>query len=135
MDCPILWSVLHDAFGGNLRPPCRVSRLNYAYPSPKRLVVIGALFEIYHALKIGLRSIVEEALASQRFAENCRIPAEVVGECRATHDGMLPQPHHMLVIMPLSLTCLSYLTYIHSDIGALRGHPVRDRESVPPIHT
>ena len=63
-----LWSILHEAFGGDF-PPCMFARINYAIaPSNKMLIVISAAFEIYHALKIGLRSIVEQCLVSGRFA-------------------------------------------------------------------
>jgi hypothetical protein len=68
LSCRTLWSILHEAFGGDF-PPCMFARINYAIaPSNKMLIVISAAFEIYHALKIGLRSIVEQCLVSGRFA-------------------------------------------------------------------
>jgi len=65
--CPILWSLLDDAFGGSLTP-CIFSRLNLAFPSERNLHILAAAFDIYHALEIGLRSTVDVANSSFIFA-------------------------------------------------------------------
>ena len=65
--CPILWSILDEGFGGNLTP-CIFSRLNFSAPCERKLHIIAAAFEIYHALKISLRSVVDVANTTHIFA-------------------------------------------------------------------
>jgi hypothetical protein len=66
--CPILWSTLHEFFGGDF-PPNVFARINFLNPCERNLYILAAAFEIYHAIKIGLRGTVDEAVTSQRFAD------------------------------------------------------------------
>ena len=90
VECNILWSILHESFGG-VFPPSKVSRLNYQHPSQQNIIVISAAFEIYHALKIGLRHIVDDSQATQRFAEIIRIASKLAVESRTSHANVLPE--------------------------------------------
>ena len=65
--CHLLWSLLDWGFGGNL-PACLFSRLNYSLPTVRNLYIVAAAFEIYHALKVGHRPLVDEAVSTQRCA-------------------------------------------------------------------
>ena len=77
LDCYILWSILHDSFEGEF-PPSLFARLNFSIsPSRKMLIVIATAFEIYHALKIGQRSIVDQCLLSGRFAPVVRVATKL----------------------------------------------------------
>ena len=58
--CPILWSLLDEAFGGSLTP-CLFSRLDFACPCERYVHLIVAAFDIYHALNICLRSVADAA--------------------------------------------------------------------------
>jgi hypothetical protein len=98
--CPNLWSLIDGAFGGNL-PACVFARLNYSVPSERNLCLIAAAFEMYHALKIGHRSLVDEAVATRRFAHvhaQAKILARDHGNsfrsreqnCIDTHNRMPP---------------------------------------------
>jgi len=51
-----------------LSHPLHFSRLSFAFPSERNLYILAAAFDIYHALKIGLRSTVDVANASSIFA-------------------------------------------------------------------
>ena len=135
MECPILWSVLHEAFEGDFTP-CNIARLNFAHPSPSKLVLISASFEIYHALKIGLRNSVEEALASHRLAEICRIAAKLAGECRATHRDLFPESRGGPNATQPHMSQVHDMHTHSSNVGALRTHPLglRERESSPHTH-
>ena len=65
--CNLLWSLLHEAFGGAFTP-CLFARLNFSMPCERNLYILAAAFDIYHGLKIGLREVVDEANVSLRFA-------------------------------------------------------------------
>ena len=65
--CNLLWSLLHEAFGGDFTP-CLFARLNFSMPCERNLYILAAAFDIYHGLKIGLREVVDEANVSLRFA-------------------------------------------------------------------
>ena len=81
LKCHTLWSILDEAFGGNLTP-CPFSRVNFDKPSCKQYILIESAFEIYHALKIGQRTLVEECIASGRFAP-CIAVATILASDRA----------------------------------------------------
>ena len=128
--CPILWSILHEAFEGTIAPTV-VGRLNYIKPSKKQVILISAAFEIYHALKIGLRSIVDESQASQRFAEIIRIASKLAKESHsahlaifrphlARHENFLLDPRDSSVSGAASRTTSHHS---HSSVGALRSLP------------
>ena len=77
LDCYILWSILHDSFEGEF-PPSLFARLNFSIsPSRKMLIVIATAFEIYHALKICQRSIVDQCFLSGRFAPVVRVATKL----------------------------------------------------------
>ena len=90
VDCIILWSILHEAFGGRFSP-CLVSRLNYSAPCPQKLIHIACAFEIYHALKIGLRSAVDEAVSTSRFSEIIRNASKIAKESTQQYIHFFPR--------------------------------------------
>ncbi len=49
--CHALWSILDEAFGGNLTPN-PFARINFDTPSIIHCILIECAFEIYHALKL-----------------------------------------------------------------------------------
>ena len=55
------------------------------------LIHIACTFEIYHALKIGLRNIVDEAVSSSRFAEVFRNAAKIAQECNQRYIHFFPR--------------------------------------------
>ena len=65
--CPLLWSILHEFFGGDF-PPNLFARLILFNPCERNLYILAAAFDIHHGVKIGLREVADEANASLRFA-------------------------------------------------------------------
>ena len=87
--CNILWSILDEAFSGEIAPTS-YSRVNYLTPSLKKIIIISAAFEIYHALKIGLRHEVDIAQSSRKFGEMYRIASRLASDKRAAHIKTFP---------------------------------------------
>ena len=65
--------------------------MNYSAPSPQKLIHIACAFEIYHALKIGLRSIVDEAVSSSRFSEVLRNASKIAQEFNQRYIHFFPR--------------------------------------------
>ena len=78
--CRLLWSVLDCAFGGNLNPNL-FARVNYSAPSSRQCCLIATAFEIYHALKIGQRALVDTALSCRRFAPIITVAELIAADC------------------------------------------------------
>ena len=79
LDCLILWSIINEVFEGHVHP-LAIGKVNFLEPNANRVIVISAAFEIYHALKIGLREVVEHALTCRRFGEVYRISHKLILE-------------------------------------------------------
>ena len=110
LSCPILWALLDEAFPGAVAPTC-FGRVNFSNPSIKNIFIISTAFEIYHALKIGLRTEVDNSQTSKRFKEICRVSSRIAQEKgteyrhtadtqrrvdeRASHPGTTPLRRHM----------------------------------------
>ena len=56
------------------------------HPSLMKLLLISVAFEIYHALKIGLRSEVDYAQEHKRFAQIYRVACKVARNFLLTHS-------------------------------------------------
>ena len=65
--CPNLWGIVDEVFATAL-PPTLMQRLNVVDPSRLGSSVITALFNMYHTIKVGNRALVEQAIATRRFA-------------------------------------------------------------------
>ena len=71
LECLILWSLIDEAFHGLIHP-LPIGKVNYLEPNTDNVILISAAFEVYHALKIGLRETVLSAIQSSslvRFVE------------------------------------------------------------------
>jgi hypothetical protein len=67
-----------------------VGRVNLANPSLVNVTIISLAFEIYHALKIGLREITCKAQATRRYGEIARISRKLMKEkIHSLHDNVL----------------------------------------------
>ena len=77
LECQILWSIINEVFEGYVHP-LAIGRVNYLEPNASRVIVISAAFEIYHALKIGLRETVDHAIACKRFKEIYRVSHKLI---------------------------------------------------------
>ena len=87
LQCHILWSIIHEVFQTDL-PPHTYQRLNYSQPSLFKLYLISAIFDIYHALKIGLRLEVEKAQATSLYGEMYRISHKAAVDFRLSHPDV-----------------------------------------------
>ena len=85
LECPILLSILDEVFTVPV-PPTTASRVNYEHPSLLKLLLISVSFEIYHAIKIGLRSEVDHAQVNRRFSEIYRVASKVARNFHSTHS-------------------------------------------------
>ena len=94
LECLILWSLIDEAFHGLIHP-FPIGRVNYLEPSTDNVILISAAFEVYHALKIGLREIVLSAIQSSRFGEVCRVSRKLIFE-------KLCESRCRLVVLPIS---------------------------------
>ena len=72
-----LWSIINEVFRG-LVHPLPIGKVNYLEPSTNSVIVISVAFELYHALKIGLRETVETALACKKFEEIYRVSHKLI---------------------------------------------------------
>ena len=73
---------------GSAFAPALVSRLGYQDPDPRKIVIIACAFEIYHALKVGSRSMVDECVNNSRFSEIVRNASRIASEYRTKHAEM-----------------------------------------------
>ena len=79
LQCHIFWSMFNEVFVGMIDPQS-FGKVNYLNPSPRKVIIISCAFEVYHALKIGLRYKVDNAFASRRFSEIYRISHKLILE-------------------------------------------------------
>jgi hypothetical protein len=79
LQCNILWSIIGESFTG-LIAPLPVGRVNLVNPSLVNVTIISLAFEIYHALKIGLRETINHSQATRRYGEVCRISRKLMHE-------------------------------------------------------
>ena len=79
-NCHTLWAILDEAFGGNLGPS-PFARVNFEQPTPIQYSLIEAAIEIYHALEVGQRTLVDECLSTRRFAPCISIATIIASDC------------------------------------------------------
>ena len=132
LKCDILWSLICEAFVGDLSP-CLMSRMSFIEPTQRKLIHIACAFEMYHALKIGQRHVVDAAIVSGRFSEVIRVSTILADECSKkfadvfSHEtGLTPEPDTGQVRTGRPGGVSSNITHIlGSNVGALRRHPRR----------
>ena len=71
--------MFNEVFIGMIDPQ-NFGKVNYLNPSQLKVLITACAFEVYHALKIGLRYKVDDALASRRFSEIYRISHKLILE-------------------------------------------------------
>ena len=69
LDCLILWSAINEVFESPMHP-LAIGKVNYLEPDPSRVILISTAFEVYHALKIGLRETVDLACSCKRLGRS-----------------------------------------------------------------
>ena len=79
-----------------------LGRINYLEPSTDKVIVISAAYEVYHALKIGLREVVEHAVSCKRFGETYRMSLKLIKDKFIESAGRLTN-----AIEPSSAACYS----------------------------
>lgn len=88
LDCHFRWSSIDEVFGKMIdRLPA--GRVNFLHPSPDKVIIISCTFEVYHALKIGLRETVVTALTSGDFSEVHRVSHKLIVDKFLTSQGLL----------------------------------------------
>jgi hypothetical protein len=102
LECLILWSIINEVFQGFVHP-LPFGNVNYLEPNTNTVIVISAAFEVYHALKIGLRETIETAMACRRFDEIYRVSHKLVREKFQESYGRLTLPHHMQSVQASSI--------------------------------
>ena len=71
-----LWSIVSEVFRFPL-PPTLLNRINFCNPSTLVSVVMVMLYNIYHTVKVGHRSLVDSAIAQCRFGKIHQLSFEV----------------------------------------------------------
>ncbi len=91
LTCHTLWSILDEAFGGNLTPNL-FARINFDTPSVTQCILIECTFDKYHALKIGQRTLVDQCFSSRRFAPCICVASILASDCarRASLSQLCP---------------------------------------------
>ena len=96
LQCHALWSRIGEVFQGFV-DPSPPGRVNFSNPSIAKVIILCCAFEVYHALKIGLRETVEIALATRRFTEIYRVSHKLILDNFQTSQGhltgMIPPPN------------------------------------------
>ena len=111
LQCNILWSLIDVDFHG-LIDSLIDGRLNYKHPSTTKVRIISCAYEVYHALKIGLRDLVISAQDSCRFGEMCRVASKLIaekhaGEPSSPTDLDVPGAQRGSTFCPLNKTCFT----------------------------
>ena len=78
-ECMVLWSLIDEVFPGYVASS-KSGRINYIRPSTQNVCLISVAFEVYHALKIGLRDTVACAVSTLRFAEIAKVASKLISE-------------------------------------------------------
>ena len=82
--------------------PLATGKVNYLEPDPSRVILISTAFEVYHALKIGLRETVDLACSCKRFGEVYRVSHKLIREkfmsCSGHLNGVSKHPSQSLDI-------------------------------------
>ena len=88
LDCHFLWSSIAEVFERMIdRLPA--GRANFLHPSPDKVIIISCAFEVYHALKIGLRETVVTALTCGDFSEVHRVSHKLIADKVLMSQGLL----------------------------------------------
>ena len=88
LTCGILWNMLRKHFY-NYISHIPQTRLALPFPTPPDILIVASAFHTYHSLKIGSRSIVDEAIHSNNFSVVARLAAETLSDYVATHGSLI----------------------------------------------
>ena len=77
LSCEVLLALISEQFSCVNLGPTPLLRLNLIDPSPQKFVVITAMYNMYHTLKVGHRDVVDRALLHNRFEPCCQIAGNV----------------------------------------------------------
>ena len=102
LECVNLWSIINEVFQG-LVHPLPIGKVNYLEPSTNSVIVISAAFEVYHALKIGLRETVDIALACRNFDDIYKVSHKFIREKFQESYGRLNVPSTAFPVSPCSV--------------------------------
>ena len=90
------------------------SRVNYVNPSLHKLCIISSAFEIYHALKIGLRFEVDSAQCTKKFGEIYRVAHKLAQEFLHSHAHIFNHNSTDRPMQPVSSSSSSSATHINT---------------------
>ena len=89
LSCPIFLSLVSVQFGP--LGPSPMHRLNLAAPSPQKAIIVTSMFNMYHTLKVGHRSVVDAAFIHGRFGHCCQIATNVAKEIFSQYSKFFVQ--------------------------------------------
>ena len=95
-----LWSIVAEVFQFAL-PPTLLSRINICKPTSPLSVVMVALFNIYHTVKVGHRPLVDAAIAQRRFGKIHELSYEVASMFKRRYLPSQTQHHAVDDLAPL----------------------------------
>lgn len=77
--CDVLLSITASHFSSSMGPT-PLHRLNIISPSPQAPIMLCAMYNMYHTLKVGHRPVVDRSLRSSRFGPCCAIASSTACE-------------------------------------------------------
>ena len=80
--------------GSGARDPCAAAgaRLNLSAPTPQKAIIFTAMFNMYHTLKVGHRSVVDVAFLQNHFGQCCKIAGNVAREYWSQYASFFTPP-------------------------------------------
>ena len=93
--CDTLWDMLRKHFHEYISHLPQ-SRLALPFPTPPNVLIVGCAFHTYHALKIGAREVVDEAIRTSQFEQVLMLASETLSDFVASHGSSIIQKHTSL---------------------------------------
>ena len=90
--CDILWNMLRKHFFGYISHLPQ-TRLGLPFPTPPDILIVASAFHTYHALKIGSRAVVDEAVHSGKFDPVQQLASETLSDFVASHGAKIIHEH------------------------------------------
>ena len=114
--CPNMCSIVDDVFQVTF-PPNLLERINVRSPTKRGIAIVTAMFNMYHVVKVGNRSLVDSAMSSLRFAAVPCLCREVALMYRNRYfPERLAKPHTLDIDLHFHLTEVGSYTYMSCQV-------------------
>ena len=93
--CDIVWSMLRKHFHQYISHLPQ-TRLALPFPTSCSILIVGCAFHTHHALKIGAREVVDEAIHTFEFEKVISLASETLSDFVASHGNTIIHKHTSL---------------------------------------